>query len=255
MAGSASHMLAQPRAMLVLRKVQLFTAIAVMGLAAYGITFLSFDGIDLMMFTAIATIIITVYIIVAELFAPVIYNYWAFLGLDIFAIIFWLVSFAYLASEVAEYQIVTYDDTCSYYYYGYCVKKRGLGLSKRATTNVYTYRNSMAAASGLGGLEFLLFTITLIFTSIHLHRHRKAGGHCMPGSSAPTSTAMNVEAGHGYGAPSIATTAVEPKETEMEGTGTHVSQSTYAPSQPMQAAQPMGVAGQGQGFGGQPAYA
>ncbi len=44
-------MLAQPRAMLVLRKVQLFTAIAVMGLAAYGITFLSFDGIDLMMFT------------------------------------------------------------------------------------------------------------------------------------------------------------------------------------------------------------
>lgn len=101
----------------------------------------------------------------------------------------------------------------------------------------------------------LLFTITLVFTSIHLHRHRKAGGHCMPGSSSPTSGSL--EAGHGYGAPSIATTAVEAKESEMEGTGTHVTQSTYThtPSQPMQPAQPMGVAGQGQGFGGQPAYA
>jgi len=40
----------------------------------------------------------------------------------------------------------------------------------------------MAAASGLGGLEFLLFVVTLVFTSIYLHRHRKAGGHCMPDS-------------------------------------------------------------------------
>jgi hypothetical protein len=80
------------------------------------------------------------------------YNYWAILGLDIFAIVFWLTSFSLLASEVAAYQIVTYsNDDCTYYYYGYCVKKRS--LEERATTNVYTYRNSMAAASGLGGLE------------------------------------------------------------------------------------------------------
>ncbi|KUJ20106.1 uncharacterized protein LY89DRAFT_549354, partial [Mollisia scopiformis] len=164
------------------RCFQLATAIAVMGLMAYGITFLSFDGDNLMMFTAIATVIITIYIIVAETCAPVIYNYWAILGLDIFAIIFWVVSFSYLASEVAEYQIVTYDDTCAYTYYGYCVKKRGFTLSKRDTTDVYTYRNSMAAACGLGGLEFILFVKTLIWTSIYLHKHRKAGGHCMPNS-------------------------------------------------------------------------
>jgi hypothetical protein len=93
---------------------------------------------------------------VASIAAPVLYNYWAVLGLDIFAIVFWLISFSLLASEVAAYQIVTYStDSCAYYYDGYCYKKRDLNfLPKRyATTNVVTYRNSMAAASGLGGLE------------------------------------------------------------------------------------------------------
>jgi len=89
--------------------------------------------------------IITVYIIVAELALPVAYNYWAILGLDIFAIVFWLISFALLASEVAAYQIIT--DTC---FLGYCYKKRDVALAKRS---LYTYRNAMAAASGLGGLE------------------------------------------------------------------------------------------------------
>jgi hypothetical protein len=99
--------------------------------------------------------IIVVYNLVATMAVPAMYNYWAVLGLDIFAIIFWIISFSLLASEVAAYQIVTYSDTCAYYYNGYCYKKRGLNfLPKRvATTNVYTYRNSMAAASGLGGLE------------------------------------------------------------------------------------------------------
>ncbi|KAF8849191.1 hypothetical protein BDZ45DRAFT_559529, partial [Acephala macrosclerotiorum] len=187
---SKEHVLVLPKAVFALRIVQLATAVAIMGLAAYGITFLSFDGIDLTMFTAIATIIITVYIIVAETCAPVIYNYWAILGLDIFAIVFWIVSFAYLASEVAAYQIVTYSDTCTYTYYGYCLKKRDMDLTKRATTDIYTYRNSMAAASGLGGLEFLLFVVTLAFTSVYLHRHRKAGGHCMPNSTSPSPAAV-----------------------------------------------------------------
>jgi hypothetical protein len=81
---------------------------------------------------------------------PVLYNYWAILGLDIFATIFWIISFALLASEVASHPIVTY---CTFYYFCYSYKKRDVDLAKRATTNVVTYRNAMAAASGLGGLE------------------------------------------------------------------------------------------------------
>jgi len=193
MASSRAHVLVLPKALFVLRVFQLATALAILGLAAYGITFLSFDGIDLTLFTALATIIISIYVIVAETGAPVMYNYWAILGLDIFAIVFWITSFSLLASEVAAYQIVTYsNDDCTYYYYGYCVKKRN--LEERATTNVYTYRNSMAAASGLGGLEFIFFVITLVFTGVYLHRHRKAGGHCSPSrSSAPVTTEPKLE--------------------------------------------------------------
>jgi hypothetical protein len=96
--------------------------------------------------------IISVYVIVASTAAPVMYNYWAILGLDIFAIVFWIISFSLLGSEVAAYQIVNYSsDDCIYSYAGVCYYKRS--LAARSTTNVYTYRNAMAAASGLGGLE------------------------------------------------------------------------------------------------------
>jgi hypothetical protein len=51
MASSRAHVLVLPKALFVLRVFQLATALAILGLAAYGITFLSFDGIDLTLFT------------------------------------------------------------------------------------------------------------------------------------------------------------------------------------------------------------
>ncbi len=50
MAGR-DHVLGLPRFVLLFRILQLVTALAIMGLAAYGITFLSFDGVDLTLFT------------------------------------------------------------------------------------------------------------------------------------------------------------------------------------------------------------
>jgi len=77
------------------------------------------------------------------------------LALDIFAAVFWVISFSYLAWTTAVatfWYSTTYTYTsCSYYYPYTCSKKRD--LVPRATTDLYTYRNSMAAAAGLGGLE------------------------------------------------------------------------------------------------------
>lgn len=90
------------------------------------------------------------------------YNYWAILGLDIFAIVFWLISFALLAWEVSVFGWGLYDygysggSSCyDYLGYSYCAKKRDVSsmIGKRATTDLYTYRNALAAAAGLGGLE------------------------------------------------------------------------------------------------------
>ena len=90
--------------------------------------------------------IITVYVLVANLVMPAFYNYWAILGVDIFAIVFWLISFALLGSETSTLFAVV---EC---YDGYCYKKRDVGLVKRYT-DFHTYRNALAAAAGLGGLE------------------------------------------------------------------------------------------------------
>ena len=46
-----THVLGLPSFVLAFRILQLVTALAIMGLAAYGITYLSFDGVDLTLFT------------------------------------------------------------------------------------------------------------------------------------------------------------------------------------------------------------
>jgi len=183
-------MLATPKFLIFLRIAQFALAIILLGLTAYGVTFIAFDGDSLMLFTSLATMIIVGYILASEMLVTGLYNYWAILGLDIFAMIFWLISFALLASEVAAFSIIDY---CYGYY---CYKKRDFSdLSKRATTNPHTYRNAMAAASGLGALEFILFIITLVFTALALHRHRLNGGHCMPGrmGTGPNTTAAKTD--------------------------------------------------------------
>jgi len=82
------------------------------------------------------------YIIGAELFWPLVYNYWAILGLEIFAVLFWLISFALLASEVNAAD----GDNCIGCYSDIIPRPK-----KRSVGN--TFNNSMAAASGLGGLQ------------------------------------------------------------------------------------------------------
>ncbi|PQE13557.1 Integral membrane protein [Rutstroemia sp. NJR-2017a BVV2] len=185
-----NHMLSNGGgALLGLRIAQLVVAVATLGLSAYGVYWISFDGDDMTLFSSIATIIIVVYYLLATLSFPSLYNYWAILGLDILAVIFWVVSFPLLASEIANYtEYYSYTDyysgyDCSYSYDGYCYykQKRGLEIAKRATTTFYTYRNAMIAAAALGGLEFLLFVATLIIVAIGISRHRKSGGHCVPG--------------------------------------------------------------------------
>ncbi|KAF7880847.1 uncharacterized protein EAF02_006738 [Botrytis sinoallii] len=167
-----------------LRIAQLVLAVIILALSSYGVYWLVYDGDALTLASAAISIVICVYVIVASTGAPVLYNYWAILGLDIIAVILWVVSFPILASQIAN--AITVDYSCDSYYSCYYYKhKRGLGLEKRAETTWETYKGVMIATSALGGLEFVLFSITLIILGINLHRHRSAGGHCQPGAAAP----------------------------------------------------------------------
>ncbi|KAA8568553.1 hypothetical protein EYC84_007573 [Monilinia fructicola] len=138
-----------------LRIAQLVLAIVILGLSSYGVYWLVYDGDALALSAAVISIVICVYVICASTLAPVMYNYWAILGLDIIAVILWAVSFPILAAQIAN--SVIYDTGYSYDpYYGdyYYKNKRGMGNQKRATTTWETYRNTMFATAALGGVEF-----------------------------------------------------------------------------------------------------
>jgi hypothetical protein len=90
---------------------------------------------------AISTLIVCIYLLVAEYNAPVAYNYWAILGLDIFLVIFWLCSFAVQSASIS-YSVGYYGYTYDYYYDSYYAD--GYSLAWYAC---------QAAAAGLGGVQ------------------------------------------------------------------------------------------------------
>lgn len=97
--------------------------------------------------------IIVAYVLTAELFFPVIYNYWALLALDIFAVIFWLISFAVTADQVSD----VYGGGGGGGSAGYSVDlasliKRAAGLQKR-DTSARTYKNVMITTAVFGAFE------------------------------------------------------------------------------------------------------
>ncbi|KAI1855590.1 hypothetical protein JX265_005993 [Neoarthrinium moseri] len=166
-AAGKEHIPIFPKGFIAVRIIQLVLGVVVLGLSAFGVYFLVFSGDCLTLFTAIATIIALVYHLIAVFGAPSLYNYWAILSLDIFLVLFWLISFAVLAAEVAPYLsgVVCYSDGC---------------YRVRLSSADKIYGACMAAAAGVGGLEFIMFIVSLAIHGVMLHRHRKAGLHCMP---------------------------------------------------------------------------
>ncbi|KAF3764501.1 hypothetical protein M406DRAFT_322631 [Cryphonectria parasitica EP155] len=166
------HIPLYPKGFIALRIVQLILSVVVLGLDAYALSILSFDATQLNIFTALWTMIIGIYYLVVEVGGHSAwkgYNYWAVLTLDIFSLIFWLVSFALMAARVAPF--ANGFEVCGVLYCDY-EPLEGEWLTLFA---------SMAAVAGLGGVEFILFIVSLSIHSVVLHRHRDAGLHCSPG--------------------------------------------------------------------------
>ncbi|KAK4237050.1 hypothetical protein C8A03DRAFT_35045 [Achaetomium macrosporum] len=201
------HVLDYPPGSIAVRIVQLVLAFLIMVLSAYNIAALPYDGNAYILAVAVMTIVSSIYHLVAHFAAPVIYNYWAILGLDIFFVIMWLCSFALQAARVA-------------YFYDYV---RGY----RLPDGDKAWLGTQAGAAALGAVEFVLFIVALVIHSIRLHRHRAAGGHCMPGQ-APTP-------------PGLAPVAAAAAPYGGEKTGPLPTyQPQYAPQPQQQQQQPVG---------------
>ncbi|KAH6687864.1 hypothetical protein F5X68DRAFT_275572 [Plectosphaerella plurivora] len=186
------HVPVYPRGFIGLRIAQFVLAFLVLGLSAFGVWGLPISGICLTLFVSLATLITTVWLLVAHFAKPRIYNYWAVLSLDIFLVIFWLVAFAVLASQVsALYSLVG----LSSYYYDYSYYYSSSTLESTIFT---AWLACQAAASALGGVLFVLFVVTLVMHVMALHRHRAAGRHSTPGSAVtPAGTSAPVLAPYG----------------------------------------------------------
>jgi hypothetical protein len=141
-----AHIPLYPKGFIAIRIVQLVLALFIIGFCAYGVSTLAFSGGSLMLFTGIATLTVTIWLIVAEFGAPMIYNYWAVIALDSSLVIFWLCSFALLAAQTS-------------YVFDYYGGLRGAWL---------IYASCMAAAAALGGVELwvvLNSPLTLLFAA------------------------------------------------------------------------------------------
>ncbi|KAI0908512.1 hypothetical protein F4824DRAFT_220636 [Ustulina deusta] len=171
------HIPLYPKGFVAVRIIQLVLGVICLGLTAYATAAYAITGAILLLFTSIVGVISSIYLLVAHFGPPAAYNYWAILGLDIFHVVFWLISFALLAAQAAL--ILSY-------YEGYDV--------------FVAYGSIIAAAAGLGAVNWVVYLVALIMHSIALHRHRKAGLHAMPGKSASAPTT---------GAPPVATTEVQ----------------------------------------------
>jgi len=154
----------------IVRAIQILFSILVLALAAYALSVLgSWSGFGLAIFTAIYTWIILAYILVTPIYAPHAYNVWAQLGLEIAAVIFWLSTFALLATVVSVFDWVDFDGY-GYSYYGNW--NGAVGASK--------------AATAFGAFTWALFIVSLVTFGVFLHRHRVANGMTSAPAAGPT---------------------------------------------------------------------
>lgn len=137
------HIPLYPQNFIALRIVQLVLAVIVIGLAAYGVAGIAFDGDVFIMVVGLMTLVVTIYYLVAEFSSPAAYNYWAVLALDIFMVVMWLASFALLASEVAA--IYAYADSD--------YKRRDVVKQRDYIWDGDAWVACLAACSALGGVE------------------------------------------------------------------------------------------------------
>lgn len=184
--NSAEDVVAVPAWTFPLRIAQIFPAIIVLGLNAFGVSYYSYNVLIFSIINTVFTFIILAYMLTASTVGSKLYNKWAFLALHIFAVIMWLCAFSLLAA-LASYWTDPY-----YYYYYYWTYKRS--LEKRLVT-VGAYYGALAGSAGIAAIEFVMFVIQLVVFSIHLHRQRinRAAAFAPPGYTAgSTAVAMSM---------------------------------------------------------------
>ncbi|UPL02181.1 hypothetical protein LCI18_013115 [Fusarium solani-melongenae] len=150
-----------PTGTTVLRIFQAILSIIIIIVVSFTVNVGIFAGNGLVLFTSSATLAISLWMIMAHISLAHLYNYWAGLLLDIFLLVFWIISVAVLASQTAFLWGASND---------LCREQDCPDAFKNATKfSGYIF----AAIAGLGGIEFIFSCIFLIFHAIMTFRQRQ----------------------------------------------------------------------------------
>ncbi|UNI23581.1 hypothetical protein JDV02_009391 [Purpureocillium takamizusanense] len=188
-AAGREHIPNYPRGWVVLRSLQLFFCLLILGLGAYSLYLIPYAvGSAMAMFTSVITFAISIWLITAHTCQPRSFNYWAALVFDLLLYIWWLTSFSLCAVQAVGlfalksaycdyYDSDIYDDN-----YGDAYNK----LCHKGSRNTI-HGGVVAGMAGLGALEFLFFFISWVTDAVVIHKHRRAGLQnrpVKPGSAA-----------------------------------------------------------------------
>ncbi|EXJ77638.1 hypothetical protein A1O3_09866 [Capronia epimyces CBS 606.96] len=118
----------------------------------------SYPAFGIALFTSLASLIIFAYYFVALSCKPALYNRWVVLSLEIFGVVFWLVSFALLADWTSFHNRLWFGHGGSYGFWHASFSPSDIGLRTRdivkRSTNKYHAGVALAGtAAVLGGAE------------------------------------------------------------------------------------------------------
>lgn len=180
---SRSHVPPFPVWVGILRGAQLFVAVLIMiltAVAAAGFGTGNIPGFNMAWFSFVWTLAYFIWLLVAVVFQPSVYHYWAHLAVEGLTCVWWLVSFSLLASEASA--LADLESYTGFIFY----------ITYNITGRTRVAIDCTKAAAGIGALEWILFVTSLIFLTISILNHRKTEAAAAPAPAAQTAPVQQV---------------------------------------------------------------
>ncbi|KDN64234.1 hypothetical protein CSUB01_01327 [Colletotrichum sublineola] len=165
-------MIVTPTWMVVIRGIQFFLAIVILGLSAAIIHWVYLDELGLAVAISLFTWIIVLYAVLTEKLpsARGLYHAYAVLALDLFLVILWLATMGACAARRAAF-VVPVTASCSSD--GSAVNSGHCTIYKRYVVMSNGALAMFAAIAGLSALQFVLFLVTFVWAVVQFSRWRK----------------------------------------------------------------------------------
>ncbi|CAI6335869.1 unnamed protein product [Periconia digitata] len=176
-AETPSNVVRVPRWTLALHAVQFVFAIIILGLSAYGISYVPYNALIFSLVVCLCTLLVTIYLTVSQLFIHKLYQGVVALAFHIWMLIFWIVDLGLVANLASIWASPSCYSSYSFYsgYSSSCYYKRAeletRGLEKRDTT-VGAYYGSLAAGAVFAGVQLVTWAVSAVILFIHFNRHR-----------------------------------------------------------------------------------